>query len=169
VLLRLTDYRSGFFRGDLVLETIRIKAVEPTFACFRLGIHEESERRTVRTLAKRCHEQSYKPSSSFPRSQTAERGAFFTISSSNGRFPGGSSSTTFLTVGGVDRHPAEASEMDFGAAMLRFRNFLGGGTEALVSKIGLGDADAVDVTSGNPDGTREGQHRGALRSGALPA
>jgi hypothetical protein len=35
-------------RGNLVLEVFRIEAVDSAFACFRLRIHEETDRRATR-------------------------------------------------------------------------------------------------------------------------
>ena len=63
-----------------------------------------------------------------------------TLGSFIGKFVGGSSSATLQT-SAINRHPAEAREVDFGATMLRVGNGLTGGTQNSRSRIGKAQSE----------------------------
>ena len=57
-------------------------------------------------------------------------------------------------VGRIDRHPAKAGEPDFGAAVLRFGDDVAL-AQAVIAKLRVGDADAIDITRWQTSGTGE--------------
>jgi len=113
--------RSGLPRIDLVFEAVRIEAVEPTIGRFSLRIYEEADWLTGRCCsATSCAKlNAIQFISQDPNSRAR---AFFTISSSSDRFPGGSFQHNLPHVSGIYGNPAVTAGVHFGSAVLCFRD-----------------------------------------------
>src|ERR1051325_7491415 len=66
----------------------------------------------------------------------------------------------FANVGGIGGNPAEAPEIDFGSAVLRFCDDFGGSAKAFVTKLRFCNANAVNIAGRNAGCAAEADKKG---------
>src|ERR1700674_1139025 len=130
----LAGGKRGLLRADLVLEAVRVEAVEPAVCCFRLRIHQESHWGATRSGQSDIVGEVVRHPVHLPETEETGTGLHHHLVVER------EVARAFLEndlahVAGVNRTPAVAGEVNFCAAVLRFRHFLRRRAEALVSQV----------------------------------
>src|SRR5882762_2401570 len=133
--------------GDFVVKIVGVEAIEAAGGSFRLRVHEKADRPAGGAGKHDVVREVEGYPIHFPGAEEAYASFahHFVVEPTIARRL---LEDDFANVGGIDGDPAEILQMNFGTAVLCFRDDFGRGTEALVSEFGFRYANAVNVARG---------------------